>query len=77
MGLSEKQQELALRQMEGFKPKYVAGKYGKKFSYHKCGNCGVTIEVIADYCFKCGYRILWENPRCLTGSTEVVDGECR
>jgi hypothetical protein len=65
--LSEKQQELALRQMEGVKPKKIRGKCGRQYDYHKCGNCGVTVEVMADYCFSCGFRLLWDSPRCLTG----------
>ena len=67
--LSEPQKKLALEQMAGEKPKFHKGKYGKKFDYHTCGHCGATVDVIYDYCFKCGFRILWDNPRCMTGET--------
>lgn len=67
-GLSEAQHDKALRAMAGRKPKFHPGHYGKKFDYHTCGQCGATISVIYDYCYRCGYRILWENPRCLTSA---------
>ena len=66
MALSEKQKEHALRMMEGAKPKYHKGVYGKKYDSHSCGNCGFGVSVICDYCPKCGFRILWDNPRCMT-----------
>lgn len=68
--LSEKQKELAIKQMEGAKPRFRKGKYGKKYDCHTCGNCGATVEVIYDYCFKCGFRLLWDSPRCLTDYKE-------
>ena len=68
--LSEPQKAHALRAMQGAKPKFHKGKYGKQYDSHTCGNCGAGLEVIADYCYKCGYRVLWDNPRCLTGYKE-------
>ena len=73
-GLSEAQVDSAIIHMIGRKPKFHKGKYGQKFDYHTCGSCGATIEVIADYCFKCGTRVLWDSPRCLSG-LEDSDGE--
>lgn len=64
--LSDAQKDLALKQMEGAKPKFHKGKYGKKYDNHTCGNCGHGIQVHYDYCPKCGFRLLWDNPRCLT-----------
>ena len=68
--MTEAQIESAMRHMEGCKPKYHKGVYGKKFDHHTCGACGFGINVIYDYCPKCGTRILWDNPKCLTGQNE-------
>jgi len=59
----------ALLAEAGYKPKYHNGHYGKKYDYWTCGQCGFTVKrgVIENYCCNCGYRILWDNPRCLTG----------
>lgn len=67
--MTEPQRILALSQYEGTKPKLVKGIYSKKHSYYKCGNCGATLkhDIVENYCFNCGYRVLWDNPRCLTG----------
>lgn len=51
---------------EGAKPKFHKGLYGTKYDSYTCGNCGSGIDVIYDYCPKCGYKLLWDNPRCLT-----------
>ena len=64
--LSEPQKQHALDMMEGRRPKYHKGIYGKKYDTHSCGNCGHGVDVIYNYCPSCGYRILWDNPRCLT-----------
>lgn len=52
----------------GSKPKFHKGRHGKKYDYYTCGNCGAEVKhgVVENYCFNCGYRILWDNPRCLT-----------
>lgn len=63
-GLTEAQRVYAIRQMEGTKLKRHKGKYID--DYFTCGNCGTTADVIYDYCFRCGFRLLWDNPRCLT-----------
>ena len=65
--LSEAQYEKAIRAEIGYIPKYHKGKYGAKYDYHSCGKCGASIEVINNYWPNCGYRVLWTNPRCLTG----------
>ena len=53
----------------GVKPKFHKGQYGKKYDSWTCGNCGCTIRgnVGDNYCQNCGYRILWDSTRCLTG----------
>ena len=53
---------------EGVKPKFRKGIYGHKYDNWTCGNCGAqTWDGVGDeYCRKCGYRIKWDNPRCLT-----------
>lgn len=60
---------------EGVKPKFHKGHYGKKYDYWTCGHCGATtLDGVGDtYCRNCGYRILWDNPRCLTGIGEDED----
>ena len=53
---------------KGVKPKFHKGQYGHKFDYWTCGNCGATTRdsVLDNYCWKCGYAILWDSCRCLT-----------
>lgn len=53
------------RQGQGVKPKYHPGMTLK--DYYTCGNCGRKVEIIDDFCGKCGFAILWDNIRCLTG----------
>ena len=63
--------ERANKMNNGIKPKYHKGKSVK--DWHTCGQCGVTVEqsgadaVLNDFCWNCGYRIKWDDPRCLTG----------
>ena len=38
-------------------PKFHKGKYGKKYDYLTCGQCGFGITVTDKYCPKCGYVI--------------------
>ena len=65
--LSEPQERYALAAYKGAKPKFHKGKYGKKHDYYTCGKCGWTLkDIVDDFCWKCGTRILWDNPRCLT-----------
>ncbi len=66
--LSEAQKELALKAYEGAKPRFKPGRYGKRYDSYTCRHCGSTLKDIVDnFCFNCGFRILWDNPRCLTG----------
>jgi len=67
--MTEQQRKAALAHYDGAKPKFVKGVYGVKYDYWKCGNCGTTLkhDVLENYCFNCGFRVLWDNPRCLTG----------
>lgn len=67
--MTEQQRIASLAHYEGAKPKFVKGIYGKKHEHWNCGNCGSMLkhEVLENYCCNCGYRVLWDNPRCLTG----------
>ena len=53
----------------GVKPKFIRGVYGHKYDYWKCGHCGKEFHdrVTDNFCWNCGYRILWDSARCLTG----------
>ena len=55
---------------DGVKPIFHKGIYGHKHDHWTCGNCGVTTKdtVLDNYCWNCGYKILWDSPRCLTGT---------
>ncbi len=65
--LSEPQKLYAYRMYQGEKPKFHKGKYGKKYDNYTCGNCGAGLkDIVDDFCWSCGFRILWDNPRCLT-----------
>lgn len=57
----------------GVKPKFHKGHYGHKFDHWTCGNCGATTKdgVGDTFCRNCGYRILWDSTRCLTGVNET------
>lgn len=79
--LEEKQAELSLPRArksflaeKGKKPKFHKGKYGSKYDSWTCGNCGSTLHngVCNNYCSNCGYKVLWDNPRCLTDHKEYV-----
>ena len=52
-------------QAEGVKPKWHRGQSIK--DYYTCGNCGRTVRIEDNFCAGCGYRILWDSVRCLTG----------
>ena len=40
------------------KPKFHKGKYGKKYDYFTCGQCGFCIDVTIDkFCPNCGYMV--------------------
>ena len=64
---------------EGVKPKFHKGHYGKKYDSWTCGNCGSVIrgDVGDNYCQNCGYRILWDSPRCMTGYKDGEENEHR
>ena len=51
----------------GVKPKLNKGKYCK--DWYTCGHCGAGMKdsVNDNFCWNCGYRILWDSTRCLTG----------
>ena len=52
-------------QAEGIKPKLNKGQNIN--DYYTCGNCGRRVDIIDDYCGKCGFAIKWDSVRCLTG----------
>jgi len=69
--ISEPQKQYAVDAYVGAKPKFHKGVYGRKHDYYSCGHCGSTLKDIVDnFCWNCGYRILWKNPRCLTDKEE-------
>ena len=59
---------------DGIRPRYCKGIYGKKYDTWVCGHCGALTRdgVGDDFCCKCGYRIKWDSPRCLTGRKETT-----
>lgn len=71
--LSEARVERAIRAEQGMKPKFHKGKYGIKYDHWTCGQCGQMLkhDVGENYCWNCGYRVLWDNPRCLTGYRSI------
>jgi len=75
--LSPARVEKALKAEFGCKPKYHKGHYGKRYEYWTCGNCGARTKdtVLDNYCWNCGYRIIWDSCRCMTGwsATEHAD----
>lgn len=39
-------------------PKFHKGRYGKKYDYFTCGNCGAGIDqVLNNFCPNCGFAI--------------------
>ena len=58
-----------IAQASPVKPKFHKGIYSSKNNYWTCGNCGCVLRdgVTDNFCWNCGYKIEWENPRCLTG----------
>ena len=58
----------------GIKPRFRKGLCGHKYDRYTCGHCGVTIrgDVVDNYCQNCGYRIRWDNPRCLTATFTTI-----
>lgn len=69
-GLSEAEHHYALQAQVGRKPKLRRGKYGKQYDSHTCGQCGYIVSVTDNFCPKCGFRILWDDPKCITGMKE-------
>lgn len=59
--------EAALDRDQGAEPKPAPRKIYK--SGFICGNCGCGLHDIVDqWCWNCGYRLLWGSPACLTGT---------
>lgn len=55
-----------IEKSKGKKPKFHKG--ARIDSWYTCGNCGSIIkgDVCDNFCWKCGYKIKWDSPRCLT-----------
>lgn len=74
--VSDPQKEHAINAYTGAKPKFHKGKYGKQYDSYTCGHCGHQVKDINDnYCWNCGYRILWDSIRCLTDKTPETESE--
>lgn len=41
------------------KPRFIKGKYGKKYDYYSCGACGFSLDVIYKFCPNCGREVDW------------------
>ena len=69
IGLSKQRKERAYLAEQGIRPRFHKGIRSCVHSYWTCGNCGTSLKyaVCENFCHNCGYRILWDNPRCLTG----------
>ena len=59
-----KEKECVLRRIEyefdrdiPVKPKFHKGRYGRKYDYYTCGNCGFGTSKSEKYCRNCGFRI--------------------
>lgn len=59
----------------GVRPKFHKGVYGRRYDSWTCGHCGTTIKqgVVGNFCGNCGFRILWDSCRCLTGRDDKDD----
>ena len=74
--ISDPQKEHAINAYIGAKPKSHKGKYGKQYDSYTCGHCGHQLKDINDnYCWNCGYRILWDSIRCLTDKSPETESE--
>lgn len=68
--LTPEQEEYALKKQAGVQP--ITRDPATWHSFYECGKCGNRIKDINyNYCTACGYRILWSNPRCLTGYPDI------
>ena len=54
--------------LDGAKPRYNRGKYVK--NWYTCRNCGCIVKIEHNYCPNCGYKLLWDEIRCLTDMKE-------
>ena len=54
--------------LDGEKPRYNRGKHIK--SWYTCRNCGCIVKIEHNYCPNCGYKLLWDEIRCLTETKE-------
>lgn len=54
------------KQAQGVKPRYYKAD-SPVHSYYTCGNCGHPMKIQDNFCPNCGYRVMWDSCRCLTG----------
>lgn len=74
--VSDPQKEHAINAYTGARPKFHKGKYGKQYNSYTCGHCGHQLKDINDnFCWNCGYRILWDSIRCLTDKSPETESE--
>lgn len=49
-------------------PTYHKGIKSPMYDYYTCGVCGAGFpDIFPDYCCKCGRKVKWDSPKCLTG----------
>ena len=62
-------------QAEGVKPKL--NRMQGISDYYSCRNCGRPVKIADNFCPGCGFRILWDSVRCLTGLPLVDAAESK
>lgn len=75
--LSEAQEALAYRAYQGDRPKLHKGIYGHKYDNYTCRHCGAGVAVNYNFCYNCGFRLIWDSCRCLTGVGEEAEDDDR
>lgn len=54
--MSDVQLECSIRKYEGSEKRFIRGKYGRKYDYYLCSNCGAGSGKLDIYCHNCGTR---------------------
>lgn len=50
--------------LDGKKPKLNKGRHIA--DWYTCGNCGCKINLGNNFCQNCGYKVIWDEIRCMT-----------